>query len=239
MRQPGHDILAEQFEFFGEPSKPAFETVPHDDKLANHNDTLIILPRDRLDQITAQYSLTGQEDLPTSYRAIDRAYLQPPTDTIFTTDIQENTSTGLQQKDGAFTGDTIGIDPYTLKQAVRFCNGAGSFNSDDFHILTPDQIAPYVLVSERTPEKWLIHCEHGLEDFFSTYGVTDCDNCGHDWDHPTLQCPQCMERPQLVTTMIDSIEQDHSGVICLIGPTDPRQLSFIQRLQFRLLRLLH
>lgn len=239
MRQPGHDILAEQFEFFGEPSKPAFETVPHDDKLVNHNDTLVILPRDRLDQITSQYSLTEQATTPDSYREIDRSYLQPPTDTVLTTEIEDSTSQGLQHQDNAFTGDSIGIDPYTLKQAIRFCNGPGPFDSDDFRILKPDRISPYVLVSERTPEKWLIHCEHGLEDFFSTYGVTDCDNCSHSWDHPTLQCPQCMERPQLVTTMIDSIEQDHDGVICLIGPAEPGELSLIQRLQFKLLRLLH
>lgn len=178
--------------------------------LTNYDNDIGVVDREYLgDFITGMGAVKRTEPFPETFGELTEAAVWVDTNQLF--EVYE-----------LVNGDLLGLKAQHLENAIRFCGGVGGFNPDDYELYIPsgtDGHGLFFLTSDYTPPEFIIHRLFGdRESFLEQFGATACPECETVADDPFVDCPTCGERPASVIRNIDTIQQEHDGVLVLLAP---------------------
>lgn len=127
---------------------------------------------------------------------------------------------------GLVNGDRIAYSADILTRAIYTCGGIGGYDPETFTLYHPtgtrdeeNEYVPMVLVSDYTPEVFVIHRLLGdRETFLDKFGAGACPSCETQFDDPFVDCPDCGEQPDSVQKNIEKLQEQHHGVLVAIAP---------------------
>lgn len=181
--------------------------------LIDEENEVMVMDRQHLGKLISGFGLVERSSpFPASIRKIDTIAFDYPGANF---EVYELT-------DGSHVGLASGL----LKSAVKFCLAAGksSYDKDAFTLYRPTGsegtgAAPFVLVSDYTPEEFVINRLFTTRhSFVSEFGAAACPECEKRFEDHFVDCPDCGHRPESVETNIHLIQEEHPGVIVAIAP---------------------
>lgn len=184
--------------------------------LANTDGTVAVMDRKYLgDFISGAGVVKAEEGLPVGLDGLREHSLAIPSAGSWVYDVYE-------LADGSY----LALSLKWLRTSIDFLRGDSGYHQEHFDLYRPTGSAgadgketPILLVSDHTPEEFVIKRLFGSKREFSTeYGAAACPRCEEVFEQHFTDCPTCGHRPESVENNISLIQEEHHGCMALIFP---------------------